>query len=702
MPGTDRGVLKWLQKNLPASRTKVRGKGREYARADLPAETREFLDKRDMAAAAAQLPAALMAPSTAVAVVKANTPRARPTELMPAPAMPMEATEKERARWLARELVVRTITDMAASTGKSLRKVIEWLLEQARTEQLPVAMLRKLQEAADERGRDADGAAYPSRVTLQRWVKAKRDGADLVPRSSSPAMKVLAWYTPFFVLCDRPQKPTLKKSWELLLQNWNPAWADPPGSPPPSYDACVRAYKKRSELDKIAGRNTGSALKSKTFYYRRTYEGLTPFSEVHADGWNTHFTAPDESGKFRTYEVWHARCVATKFVPPFAIGYTETTDLILLCVRNAVELGGQIAIFQTDSTKAVKGNARVMDELTGVTARLGMTIVHPQQVGNSQANGMAENLNTWLDREARELATYQNPKVMDNRTFVRMKRLTNQMVKAATPQGREEARQKAIREGKGIMFDTRAIAIAWLEEKRVKWNSHPHRALPKISDPLTGRQRHMTPQESLDAAIAAGWAPLSLPAEVLADAFRPHLLKKVTRGTVTPFGGMRYRHSALDALMGQEVQVAVDPEDYSKVWVKDLEGRLLCVAAHVPDVQGRSKSMRDMADAKRAQARIRLRERQIDAIEQEIAPADYLEMDTTSRVVLPANFGQRREADLVPVDDAENPLEIYLRRRVAEKRAQEAQTELDELARIEAALNKPDQDDDSSFESAAG
>lgn len=716
LPTSDRRVRSFLQKNLAQTLPKGRGegKGEKYARASLPEETREFLDRRDLAEAAAQLPAELVAPTNAMTVVKANTPATKPTALVPAPVMPMDATEKDRARWLAREMVVRTIEQMAQSTGKSIRQVVSWLISEAQADKLPAAMLLKLREAADERGRNpAERTSLPSAVTLQRWVSAKKAGSNLVPRSSGAGMKVEAWYAPFFALADSLTERTHKKSHELLLQNWRPEW----GTAQPSYDAAVRAYKKRSELDKIAGRNTGSALKAKTFYYRRTYEGLAPFSEVHADGWNTHFTAPHPvHGRFVTREIWHAHCVATKYVPPFAIGYTETTDLILLCIRNAVEAGGQIAIWQTDSTKAVKGNARVMDELTGVSARLGLTIVHPQEVGNSQANGIAENFNPWLDREARELATYQNPKVMDERTFVRMKRLTNQMVKAASsPKEREQIRQLAIREGQGIVFDSDAEFLAWIEAKRVKWNNKPHRSLPKITDPDTGRQRHMTPQESLNAAIEAGWQPLTLPPEVLADAFRPHLLKKVTRGTVTPFGGQRYRHPALDALMNQEVQVAVDPDDFTKVWVKDLEGRLLCVAEHVPDVQGRSQTMREDADAKRAAARIRLRERQIEAIVQEIAPPNLLEMDT-QRVVVPMNFGQRT-AELVPVPTGtdggadehanaeENPLEIYLRRRVAEKRAEEAQAELDALARIEAAMNahqEDDGEDEGGFESAAG
>ena len=43
MPGTERGVLRSLQRNAVLSRPKARGKGREYALEGLPAETQQHL-----------------------------------------------------------------------------------------------------------------------------------------------------------------------------------------------------------------------------------------------------------------------------------------------------------------------------------------------------------------------------------------------------------------------------------------------------------------------------------------------------------------------------------------------------------------------------------------------------------------------------------------------------------------------------------
>jgi hypothetical protein len=77
---------------------------------------------------------------------------------------------------------------------------------------------------------------------------------------------VRAWHAPFFALTDRPQKPTLALCHEQLLATWRAAWADPAGSPPPSYDACVRAYNRRGEDEKLRGRHTGSARRSRTAY----------------------------------------------------------------------------------------------------------------------------------------------------------------------------------------------------------------------------------------------------------------------------------------------------------------------------------------------------------------------------------------------------------------------------------------------------
>ncbi len=539
--------------------------------------------------------------------------------------------------------------------GCKPRRAAYLLLERARTGQLRPAIVAKLQQACDKRGRYAAAGddGLPSAVSLQRWDRAHRQGRSLAPLNSAEIdLSVRPWHRVFFPLAARPQGSTRKWAYDQMLELWKPELADKPDGAPPSYQTALRAYQRYSELDKLKGRHTGSALRSRTFYQQRTYHGMAPFTEVHSDGWNSHFTAPHPvTGQFVSYEIWHFHDCATRYVTPMAVGMTENTDVILQGLQKCIRVGGVMALWQTDHTSSVK-NAKVMDEHAGLAERLGISVVHPAEVGNSQANGIAENFNTWLDRQARELATYQHPARMDSGTFVRVRRITNAMVKAGAGTAERAAlRAKAMRLGKGLVFDSHAEALAWIAELERRWNNHPHRSLPKVRDPATGRLVHMTPQQSLDAALAAGWEPMLLPENVLVDQFRPHVRKKITRGTVTPFNGQRYHHELLAHHEGEEVLVAVDPADPSRVWVKDLQGRLIAEAAFVAAVKSRTESMEEHSSRKRAEAQIRLREQQIEQIEQRIAPPAIEQ--ATPVFEIPAVLLQPRVRS---ADDDERPL----------------------------------------------
>lgn len=741
---TARGIRKrattegWKYETLPVKG----GVQLRYLFDQLPIDIKEAVTRSAINSAIAvmqegQLPAPGMAKSavtTALTVIQGGhgVTRAAQTGDLGA----VEATAADRQRRLAREVVLRTLRELVAAGAGSMNAASAILVERARGGQLPPATLNVLKQACDERGqRGHDADSLPTARTLRYWASQARAGQDLTPRPSAVVdLRVRSWYIPFFALTDRPQKPTLRWAHEQLVANWRPEWSDPPGSEPPSYDQAVRAYKKRSKGDALKGRHTGSALRALSFYQHRTYNDLAPFAEVHADGWNTHFTAPHpKTGEYVTYEVWHFHDVATRYVTPFAIGLTENTDLILEGLQACIRVGGIPAIWQTDHTGSVK-NDRVMEPDSGLADRLGISVVHPAKVGNSQANGIAENFNTWLDREARELGTYQHPQRMDSATFVRTRRITNAMVRAAgNPAERARLRQQAIRQAKGIVFDSHAEAVAWLREREDRWNNHPHRELPKHRDPATGRLVHMSPKQSLDAAIAAGWEPVALSEADLIDQFRPHLKKKVRRGTVTPYGGMRYRNSALDEHEGETVLVAVDPEAPEYAWVKDLKGRLLCTAAFVEATGSRTESMREHSERKRAEAQIRLREQQIDLIEQRIAPPalemgsgfQALSRDSLSTHLRRANSYVDDTADEVAEKRTErgfkefvehakehpeevDPMEVYLRRRMKENKAAEEQAIADELAQIEAAMRKAADeaasggDDNEGSERAAG
>jgi putative transposase len=158
---------------------------------------------------------------------------------------------------------------------------------------------------------------------------------------------------------------------------------------------------KFSQSELLKGRNAGMALRALQYHKKRTAAGMLPWDELHADGWASHFTAPHPvTGEYVTYELWDVHDVATRYIPPFAIGLTKNYEVIAKAVENAIRDNGIMAILQTDSTKIVKKNVKfVGNPVLSIAERAGITIVHPKTVGNAQANGIAENFHAWLDKK---------------------------------------------------------------------------------------------------------------------------------------------------------------------------------------------------------------------------------------------------------------------------------------------------------------
>lgn len=548
-----------------------------------------------------------------------------------------DLTQGQRTAAVARERIVRFVAEFAGSAPAA----IDWINGQASAGRLPAGLAWAYLHAWDKRR----AGTRLNLSTLNKWKAVRARRGLYAPKKPASDMTVKPWYGLLLALLKRPQGGCLTWVVEQIEKQWQPAW----GEAPPSYSAVRRARDKFSELDKLKGRYSGSQLRSHLHYKPRSAAGMAPWDEVHADGWNTHFTAPHPvTGEYVTYEVWHAHDVATRYVPPFSVGLTENAEVILKCIEHAVRAGGAMRHLQTDSTRIVKNSERFKtNPATSLEERLGITIVHPQTVGNSQANGIAENFNAWLDRECRELATYQNPKRMDELSFKRGQKLTTAIVRAANAAdvpAMLAAKRELERANKGLVFMSFEEACAWLEARRQKWNDKPHRSLPKVRDGETGRLRHQSPREALFEAIANGWdaalpeLPDALLEQHLQDTFRPHIQVKVVRGAVSPYGGMRYRHDLLDQWLGKPVVVAYDISDWRSVTVKTLKGEFICEAAFVESVGYRTLSAQEFAEEKRATARIRAKERAI-ARDLQRTPGLSLEGRETRTIELtPADF----------------------------------------------------------------
>ena len=525
-----------------------------------------------------------------------------------------------------------------------------------------------------------------NKKTYYNWLEVEKTRGDMTPAVREKDMKVKPWHALAFSLKQRPQGSSLRWITEQIGEQWLSAW----GKQPPSYDVVAKFFReKASKFDVMIGRHTGMDLKSLMPYKPRTREGLWPAMEAHADGWNTHFTAPHPvSGEFVTHEVWTAMDYATAYPATPAFGLTESYEVIAKCLENYIREFGVPAVFQTDNTGSVKNDRFEFDGIASLQDRIGFKIVHPSMVavgkGNSQANGLVENLHAWYDRECRALATYQ-ARGMDSLTLKRVKSITAKLAKATDVVERAKLQAEAEKAGRGMVFTSFNQAKDWFLTIVEKKRDEPSRGLPKIDDPQTGKRRHMSPREALESFRAQGWQPVAMNEAEIIDSFRPHIRKTVRRGMVTPYGGQLYSHPDLIHHNGTEVMIAIDIMDPYQVWVKDLEGRLICVANYVQGRLPRPKSMYDDAMDKRDAAQIKRREQQIENIDARRAPpviehvsAEVIEF---APIVIPAREptedkanSERALAELYAQDQPEaapmlrgEDLAMYLFGNVAEK-----------------------------------
>lgn len=623
MPGTARAIQLRAQREGWEGQRRLGSKAIEYHIAVLPEATRAALLKAavtEVAEARAAAPTIETLPvvqETAVALRPLSSTGSlthrqsltRDARLLVvnmlkrliAGGLSQKAAIAQLREWTARgELQPQVLSALALGNNKS---GLEWAIRLV--DGLPSAELLP--------GQDVRAAACDvSMRTLERWLQQARDGGAeaLAPGKREKDMSLKPWVPYLLERMQRPQKPFLSDAWREMCA------ALPEGVEAPSYHAVQRWYREKfSSLDKQRGRNQGSALNPHKYHLSRSSEGMQPMQELHSDGWGSKFTAPHPvSGKYVKLEVWHSHDVATRYVFRPSVGLSESMLVILGSLYNAVAEGGVPAVWQTDNTGSVKNDRVSFDPVTSIQARAGIHIVH-NLPGNSQANGIAESFNRYLERRARELATYMTDR-MDNLAQKRVLRVTQKLVKAETLDERRRLKAEAERLGAGVLVESfeaaRELICRWCEE----YNHTPHRSLPKIADPLSGQRRHQTPAEAWAAHVAAGWRPIAVQGEQLADLFRPHETKLVRRATVTLFT-QKYHHAELEHWNGQEVQVAYDIHEGEQVWVKTLEGRLICVA-RLDSVRGyRAMSVYEMAMEKRADAAIARHEAHIAEIERQ-------------------------------------------------------------------------------------
>ena len=402
-----------------------------------------------------------------------------------------------------------------------------------------------------------------SKSTIYRWKAMDAVGIAAFAPKDIEKNEVPDW-APYFLKCyQRPQKPSLAVAMEEM-QAILPAHIEMP-----SYGQVRRFQAKRSRLDVAKGRHSGSELQKFKGFVRRSTENMLPMDIGQCDGhsFKARVAHPEHGRPFHP-EVcavidWKTR-VCTGWSAWLSESAMTVSGAILhsLQVTEAKPYGGTFAMLYSDKG-AGNLSHMVSNEVVGILARCGTEHVTGRP-GNPQGRGLVErsNVGLWINA-AKALETFTGKEMDKGRARHIYLVMDREVKKTGTC--------------------THEALPSWDDFLRVcqqavdAYNRRPHSSLPKITDPQTGRIRHMAPLEYWAQFLATGWRPSMLPAEVLEDMARPQMARTTRNCEVSVFGNSYYA-KALEDYHGLEVIVEYDVHDAKTVRVRDKNQRLICTA----------------------------------------------------------------------------------------------------------------------------
>ncbi|MBF0415813.1 MAG: transposase [Magnetococcales bacterium] len=505
----------------------------------------------------------------------------------------------------------------------SMKSALKDFVELASDGMLPHGVQTALTTAL-AKGRDGEGELVSVR-TLQRWLAAAKKGpANLAP-SSMEYGGVPAWAATFLRYY---QRPTQSDCATILRDMRRDGIKEIP-----TYSQARHFLKNKvSVIERSKGRISRSKLRTLLPFVQRDFSMLKPGDLVNGDGHSCHcYVIHPETGKPYLPEITEMVDIATRLHLGFSIAVSESTEAVHDAIRTAIQAVGTILVLQWDRGSGAKNHA-MHDAATGLAARLGFEVYHPR-ARNPQAGGVIEHMHKMVTiPTARRFPEVYIGRRAKNEDLLRDV-------------------QKAMQEGK-VTAPTLAVFVGTLETMRDEYNNRPNRALPKIKDPITGGRRHQTPVERLKAFVAEGWQPTFLPDATLLDELRPEAVRSVQRAQVSLFG-MRYYAPDLIHWHGKKVRIRYDLRDGSQVWIRAMDGRFITEAKRDANVHPYlHDNVLERATAKRAEAKVRLLEQKIAAIE-----ADEKRTIAAAPVELSVEQHEAAERQLVLMNDGVQAVE---------------------------------------------
>lgn len=419
-----------------------------------------------------------------------------------------------------------------------------WQRERA---QQRCAALREVERAADEIGiseavaRIAASAGI-SPATLWRWRALHAHGgfAALAPRERGRPQPTPPWAPAFLNLWQIPSK----RSIEDVLRDLPERLED--GVKMPSVSQVRRFVRKLSAVERNRGRMGPNALKAVRAFRRRSTRDLHPCDVYISDGhtFDAEVAHPRHGGPCRP-EVTTVLDVATRKAVGWSVALAESTWAVADALRHACESHGVPSIYYADH-----GPGQENRVICAMLDRLGVR-EERSIARNSQARGVIEAFNRNLVAAAKRLPTFMGAP-MDADAKNRVFKITRRELRLV---------------GSSRLLLPWDDFLGFIAAAMDAYNGRAHRALGKGISPARAWQK----------ALEGGFEPMLPSSGEAADLFRPYEVRKCLRGEIA-LHGKRYFARHLEHVHGDEVRVGYGLHDPSRVWVRDLEDRLIAIA----------------------------------------------------------------------------------------------------------------------------
>lgn len=530
-------------------------------------------------------------------------------------------TDAQRLRAEARKGILTTIERLMMQCHVSREAAMTTLLTQAKAGTLDDHLVMMLKAARDERGRKGDG--FPSIRTLKRYLGLSKTGS-LAPKKPRAEFAVPEWAPSFLGFYQLPQKPSVEQAYSQFAAAYrmrDRAWAFP------SIHQVRRFLGKLGSVTREVGRMGPRELKNIRPFVRRTFDQLQPNDVWSADGhtFDAEVQHPMHGRPFRP-EITTIIDIATRMAVGYSVGLAESSLAVLEAISHAAINRGAPAIFYVDNGSGYN-NQLLKREGTGLKGLLGFEVSHSLPY-NSQAKGVIERSHQTIWIQGAKLLPSFIGESMDREAKLAHFKVT----------------RKAIKHGGVLPLMSWERFVEFATQRLDEYNNKPHRSLPKVKDPATGKSRHMTPAEAYESHRARGWEPVQLTADEAQNVFRPRVERTVSRGEVVLFNN-RYFSGLLEEFHGEQVQVAYDIHDAHRVWVHHMDGRLICTAEFGANERHYfPMSYVEQAREKRADARLKRIDAHREEIEAERRGRPALTVEATDVLTIPG-FGEiSREA----------------------------------------------------------